>query len=159
LTAQPSLMGVMLAMICMGFGMNAGNSMNPARDFGPRLFSWMAGYGWEVFRWISRVEKSRKCRKKNHCSFGNYWFWVPLLCPFVGSLLGSWTYQLVISAQITVKDEELQEELGSMKLATGSIKTDRRGDSTDSGLSTTYSSAKQQIRTFDRWFLYFNIFV
>jgi glycerol uptake facilitator-like aquaporin len=39
----------MLAMICMGFGLNAGNAMNPARDFGPRLFSAFAGYGQGVF--------------------------------------------------------------------------------------------------------------
>jgi glycerol uptake facilitator-like aquaporin len=32
--------------------------MNFARDFGPRLFSWIAGYGNEVW------------------SAGNYYFWV-----------------------------------------------------------------------------------
>lgn len=48
--AQPALMGVMLSAICIGFGLNAGNAMNPARDFGPRLFTLVAGYGWEVIR-------------------------------------------------------------------------------------------------------------
>jgi glycerol uptake facilitator-like aquaporin len=47
--AQPPMFGLMLAMICMGFGLNAGNAMNPARDFGPRLFSAFAGYGRGVF--------------------------------------------------------------------------------------------------------------
>lgn len=38
-----------------GFGLT---KINLARDFGPRLFSWMAGYGSEVW------------------SAGNHYFWV-----------------------------------------------------------------------------------
>lgn len=48
--AHPMLMGLMQLTICLGFGMNAGNAMNPARDFGPRVFTFVAGYGLEVFR-------------------------------------------------------------------------------------------------------------
>uniref|UniRef100_A0A915LHJ0 Aquaporin n=3 Tax=Meloidogyne incognita group TaxID=654580 RepID=A0A915LHJ0_MELJA len=93
IAAQPPLMGVMLAMLCMGFGLNSGNAMNPARDFGPRLFTLIAGYGWEVF------------------SYNNYkWFWIPIFCPFGGALLGSWLYQILIGAQldISLKKENLE---------------------------------------------------
>ncbi|KAI3412002.1 hypothetical protein GPALN_002056 [Globodera pallida] len=92
--AQPVMMGMMLTVICMAFGMNAGNAMNPARDFGPRLFTFMAGYGWEVF------------------SYNSYkWFWVPILCPLFGAIVGSWAYQLIISAQIGPTEEEEERSL------------------------------------------------
>jgi len=42
------------------------------------------------------------------CSFNNYnWFWVPILCPFIGGFIGAWTYQLLICPQI---DDDSQIE-------------------------------------------------
>ncbi|KAI1727153.1 major intrinsic protein [Ditylenchus destructor] len=88
--AQPSLMGIMLITICMSFGLNAGNAMNPARDFAPRVFLLVAGYGQQVF------------------SYHNYqWWWVPVICPPIGALLGAWLYKLLIGIQIPSNDEPL----------------------------------------------------
>jgi len=81
--AQPTMFGLMLISINLGFGLNAGNAMNPARDFGPRLFTLLCGYGIEVF------------------SYRNYtWFLIPIICPFIGGLLGSLIYQIAIGVQI-----------------------------------------------------------
>jgi glycerol uptake facilitator-like aquaporin len=81
--AQPPLLGLALATICMGLLTNAGCAMNPARDFGPRLFTAVAGWGWEVF------------------SYRDYsWFWVPTLCPFVGAVIGAWLYHATLGAQL-----------------------------------------------------------
>jgi len=63
----------------MTFGMNAGYAINPARDFGPRLFTAIAGWGGEVFR------------------AGNGWWWVPLVATPVGALVGGFFYDVCIT--------------------------------------------------------------
>ncbi|GJN69808.1 hypothetical protein PLICBS_003860 [Purpureocillium lilacinum] len=60
------------------FGWETGYAINPARDFGPRLVSYMIGYGHEVW------------------SFGGYYFWIPVVAPFCGALSGGVLYDLFI---------------------------------------------------------------
>ncbi|CAI5723315.1 unnamed protein product [Peronospora destructor] len=47
--AQPVVVALLVVAIGMAFGMNSGYAINPARDFGPRLFSLCAGWGSRVF--------------------------------------------------------------------------------------------------------------
>jgi glycerol uptake facilitator-like aquaporin len=65
-------------LIGMTFGFNSGYAINPARDLGPRLFTAIAGWGPDVFRW------------------GHNWWWVPIAGPLVGGVVGGWTYKLLI---------------------------------------------------------------
>ncbi|KAH8169423.1 major intrinsic protein [Sarocladium implicatum] len=60
------------------FGWETGYAINLARDFGPRLVSYMIGYGSEVW------------------SFGGYYFWIPMVAPFFGCMLGAFLYDLFI---------------------------------------------------------------
>ncbi|STW04949.1 propanediol diffusion facilitator [Klebsiella grimontii] len=41
----PLLIGLLVAVIGASTGPLTGFAMNPARDFGPKLFTWMAGWG------------------------------------------------------------------------------------------------------------------
>ena len=74
----PIVVGLVVFLIGMTFGYNCGYAINPARDLGPRLFTWLAGWGNEVF------------------TAGNYWWWVPLVGPCLGGVLGGWAYDLLI---------------------------------------------------------------
>ncbi|KAH7730071.1 CRE-AQP-8 protein [Aphelenchoides avenae] len=74
----PLLAGLIMSMIAMTYGANGGFAINPARDLGPRLFTLCVGYGWEVF------------------SAYDYYFWIPLLGPMIGALIGSWVYKLFV---------------------------------------------------------------
>ena len=74
----PLLVGLLVAVIGMSFGFNAGYAINPARDFGPRLFTAVAGWGAEVFR------------------AGNAWWWVPIVAPCLGGVLGGWVYDMFV---------------------------------------------------------------
>jgi MIP family channel proteins len=74
----PVVVGLLVVLIGATFGFNAGYAINPARDFGPRLFTLTAGWGMEVFR------------------AGNGWWWVPILGPLVGGIIGGWAYDFFI---------------------------------------------------------------
>jgi MIP family channel proteins len=75
----PVLVAGLVALIGMSFGTNAGYAINPARDLGPRIFTALAGWGGEVFR------------------AGNGWWWVPIVAPCLGALLGGFVYDLLIT--------------------------------------------------------------
>jgi MIP family channel proteins len=74
----PIHFGLLVVLIGMTFGFNAGYAINPARDLGPRLFTLVAGWGGEVFR------------------AGNHWWWVPIVGPLIGGVLGGAVYDLLI---------------------------------------------------------------
>jgi len=74
----PVVVGLAVLVIGASFGFNSGYAINPARDFGPRLFTAVAGWGGEVFR------------------AGNGWWWVPVVAPCVGGVLGGWIYDACI---------------------------------------------------------------
>jgi len=75
----PFAVGVTVAAIGIAYGFNCGYAINPARDFGPRIFTAMAGWGAAVFKY----------------PFGSY-FLIPIIGPHIGAILGAWTYQLCI---------------------------------------------------------------
>uniref|UniRef100_A0A8B9CFS1 Aquaporin-3 n=1 Tax=Anser brachyrhynchus TaxID=132585 RepID=A0A8B9CFS1_9AVES len=70
--------GFVVLVIGTSMGFNSGYAVNPARDFGPRLFTAIAGWGSEVF-WT-----------------GKQWWWVPVVAPFLGAVAGVMVYQLMI---------------------------------------------------------------
>ncbi|NXN96050.1 AQP10 protein, partial [Rhinopomastus cyanomelas] len=49
---EPLAVGLLVLALEVSLGANCGCPMNPARDLGPRLFTFVAGWGREVFRWV-----------------------------------------------------------------------------------------------------------
>ena len=75
---RPFIMGLGFLMIGTAFCFNAGYPLNPARDFGPRLFTLVWGWGGKTF------------------SFNDYgWFWIPILGPLIGGVLGGLLYNFI----------------------------------------------------------------
>jgi MIP family channel proteins len=82
----PVIVGLLVMLIGASFGFNAGYAINPARDFGPRLFTAVGGWGSEVFR------------------AGNFWWWVPIVAPCVGGVIGGWLYDVFVGHHFEVPD-------------------------------------------------------
>ena len=80
----PVIVGLLVVLIGATFGFNSGYAINPARDLGPRLFTAVAGWGGEVFR------------------AGNGWWWVPVVAPCLGGVLGGWVYDTCVGNRFPV---------------------------------------------------------
>ena len=92
---HPFLIGLVVVAIGLTFGTNAGYAINPARDFGPRLFTYFEGWGSiafpGTFEW-----------------FSGYW-WIPIVGPLIGGLAGVAVYDLLISPLIKARSVEPEE--------------------------------------------------
>ena len=74
----PIMIGLVVVAIGMSFGGMHGYAINPARDFGPRLFTVVAGF------------------HNNGLSDGVREWWVPVVGPLIGGVLGSAVYDFGI---------------------------------------------------------------
>ncbi|OQR95493.1 aquaporin [Achlya hypogyna] len=85
---KPLTVGAIVVAIGMSFGMPTGYALNPARDFAPRFFTYVAGWGSEVF------------------SGANHYFWIPMVAPMVGATLGAGCYKAFLSNHHDDEDDE-----------------------------------------------------
>jgi MIP family channel proteins len=83
----PVIVGLLVVLIGATFGFNSGYAINPARDFGPRLFTAIAGWGADVFR------------------AGNGWWWVPVVAPCAGAVAGGWAYDVCVGNRIEQREQ------------------------------------------------------
>ncbi len=74
---NPFIIGLLIVAIGASFGMNTGYAINPARDFGPRL-------------WVAIVSGGASL------SQNNYYFWVPIVAPILGGIVGGLIYDYTI---------------------------------------------------------------
>jgi glycerol uptake facilitator protein len=73
---NPIMVGLVVVAIGISWGGMHGYAINPARDFGPRLFTLAAGF--------------------KNTGFGSHTWWVPIVGPLAGGLLGALVYDRVV---------------------------------------------------------------
>jgi glycerol uptake facilitator protein len=75
----PVVVGLLVVAIGMAWGANAGYAINPARDFGPRLASFITGYGTA---WIDQN--------------GTQYWWLPIIAPIIGGIIGGAIFRYMV---------------------------------------------------------------
>ncbi|HEY5456296.1 MAG TPA: MIP/aquaporin family protein [Acidothermaceae bacterium] len=75
----PVVIGLLVVAIGLGWGTDAGYAINPARDLGPRLASFLTGY-----------------RTAFRDQYGHLYFWVPIIAPLIGGIAGIGLYDILI---------------------------------------------------------------
>jgi glycerol uptake facilitator protein len=74
---NPLIIGFLVVAIGASFGLNTGYAINPARDFGPRL-------------WVAIVSGGQSF------AVNNYYFWIPIVAPLLGGVAGAFIYDYTI---------------------------------------------------------------
>jgi len=83
----PLIVGFIVFAVGTSFGANTGYAINPARDFGPRLFAFLfGGFGKVALPGTYNMPGFH---------FTNY-FWIPIVGPLVGGIIGAALYDFFI---------------------------------------------------------------
>jgi glycerol uptake facilitator protein len=90
-TLQPLLIGLVVVAIGVSWGGMHGYAINPARDFGPRLFTLLAGF--------------------QNTGFGSHAWWVPIVGPLLGGLVGAIIYDRGIRPFLPDRSPDEREAL------------------------------------------------
>ena len=78
----PMMIGLVVVAIGMAFGGMHGYAINPARDLGPRLLTVAVGF------------------KNNGLTDGSNAYWVPIVGPLLGGLIGGAMYDFLIRKRL-----------------------------------------------------------
>src|SRR6266550_6536391 len=81
---NPLIIGFLIVAIGSSFGANTGYAINPARDLGPRL-------------WIAIVSGGASF------SADNYYFWIPIVAPLLGGVVGAFIYDFTLGKVIEAR--------------------------------------------------------
>src|SRR5689334_19619427 len=90
----PFVIGLLVVVIGMAMGGNAGYAINPARDFGPRLLSSIGGWGLNPFTYTA-----------DFFGIALPYFLVPIIGPLVGGVLGAYVYDYGINQFLVARGE------------------------------------------------------
>jgi glycerol uptake facilitator protein len=90
----PLAVGMVIALLGGAFGALTGFAVNPARDFGPKLFSALVGWGPVAFPGIKG------------------YYWVPIIAPMIGAVIGGGMYDYLIGKYLPAEDQTMQEKEG-----------------------------------------------
>lgn len=92
----PLLIGLLIAVIGAATGPLTGFAMNPARDFGPKLFTFFAGWGTMAMTGARDIP----------------YFIIPLIAPVLGACIGAGVYRYLIGKNLpsAVTEPEPEED-------------------------------------------------
>jgi len=86
----PLTVGLAVMGVGASFGLNTGFALNPARDLGPRVLTYLAQPGWDqVF------------------TYNDYYFWIPIVGPHIGAIIGAVCYHILVGIHQDTKDENV----------------------------------------------------
>lgn len=93
----PIIIGFIVVAVGMSYGANAGYAINPARDFGPRIFAWLQGW--------------KEIAMPGNYGNVNAYFWIPIIGPLVGAAVGSVIYDVLIRGVLIARGAKPDPEM------------------------------------------------
>jgi glycerol uptake facilitator protein len=91
---NPMIIGFLIVAIGASFGLNTGYAINPARDFGPRLWVFLATGSPYALPGIVNAGLP---------TANGAYFWIPIVAPILGGIVGAFIYDFTIGKVLTAR--------------------------------------------------------